>query len=186
MADLGMEFDHTQVDPDEGREFDLLPNGRYVAEITDSDVKETKSGSGRYMALTFTITDGPFVNRKVWANINYQNRSEEAQRIGQAQLSAICLAVGHMGPLTDTAQLHSIPLEISIGVEKDKTGQNPDRNKVTKFASLNGAPAATQPQRQPQRQAAPAQTRPAPTSRPAPASTGGGKMAWPSRAAAPR
>jgi hypothetical protein len=182
MADLGMEFDPNAVEPDD-RNFDLLPPGKYVVEITESDVVETKARNGLILKLTYTVVEGPATNRKIWQNINYKNASPEAQRIGQRQVSTICRAIGHDGPLTDSAVLHGIPMLATVGIERDKTGEYGDKNKVATVAPLNGQAAAPAPV---QRQAAPAQTRPTPTSRPAPASAGGGKMAWPARAGAAR
>jgi hypothetical protein len=179
MADLGMDFDPMSVEPDQGRDFDMLPPGKYVAEITESDVVETKSGTGRIMKLTFTITEGQATNRKVWANINYINASADAQRIGMAQVSAICHAIGHQGPLKDTAHLHGIPMLISLGIDRDKAGQYADKNKITGYAPVGDpAPAAPRQAAQAPRQAPqPATTRPTPTARPA--ASGG----WPARAA---
>jgi len=123
-------FDATQVAPQDS--LSPVPAGVYLAHIVESDEVPLKSGAGRAVKLTFQILQGPFANRKVWANINYRHSSADAERIGQAQLSALYHAVGMLNP-RDTAQLHMRPVMIRVKVRKDDSGQYPDRNEVTGY-----------------------------------------------------
>lgn len=176
MAQLGQHFDPADVPPSDN-DYDLLPNGSYEAQITESEVALTKAGNGQMLNLTWTIVNGPFTNRKVWQRLNIQNQSHDAQRIGQQQLAAICEATG-AGAISDSEELHFRPCLISVGVEKDKTGEYQDKNKVTRVKPLGGSAAAPRPQQQrpaqqPARQAAPQQRTPAPA-RP----SGGATRPW--------
>lgn len=134
-------FNAEEVAPQQ--EFDLLPAGKYVAQIIDSEVVETKAGTGQMLKLTFEILDGEHVNRKTWARLNIANQNEQAEKIGRAQLSALCHAVGVL-KLTDSVQLHSKPVLITVKVRQPKPGDTyGPSNDVSGFAPVSSAPPAT-------------------------------------------
>ena len=86
MATLN--FNANEVEP--SRELDPIPAGKYVAVIVDSEMKDTRAGTGRYLQLEFEITDGEYAGRKLWARLNIENQKAEAVRMARADLSAIC------------------------------------------------------------------------------------------------
>src|SRR6516162_5998202 len=110
MADL-RGFDASQVEP--SPVFEPLPDGKYLAVITDSEKKPTKTGTGQYLQLTFQVVDGPYKGRNLWARLNLDNPNARAVEIARAELSAICRAVGVLAP-TDSVELHSLPLVIHV------------------------------------------------------------------------
>ena len=114
MADLG-NFNANEVEPTTA--FEPIPAGKYVAAITDSEMKPTKAGGGSYLQLTFTVLEGEFKNRLLWARLNLRNASEQAVKIARGELSAICRAVGVMQP-RDSAELHNLPLVITVKLKK--------------------------------------------------------------------
>ena len=119
MVDLN--FDATTVEPQS--DFEPIPAGKYEAVITDSEMKPTKSGTGRYLELTFQIIGGEYKNRRLWARLNIDNPSQQAVRIALSELSAICRAVGVLKP-RDSVELHDLPLVIRVGLKKrDDTGE---------------------------------------------------------------
>lgn len=133
-------FNAANVEPQQTA-FDPVPAGNYVAVITDSDLKPTRSG-GRAMKLTFRIVEGQYNNRLIWANLNIENSSAQAQEIAQKQLSALCHAVGVIN-LTDTLQLHDRPVRIRVKV-RPAEGEYAASNDVTGYEAVAGsaAPAA--------------------------------------------
>jgi hypothetical protein len=110
-------FDANNVEPQTG--FEPIPVGKYPAIITESEMKATKSGEGEYLQLTFEVVGEQYKGRRLWARLNLKNKNETAVKIAQAELSAICRAVGVMTP-SDSSQLHNIPLQIDVGMEKNK------------------------------------------------------------------
>lgn len=146
-------FDATAVAPDEGRDFTPLQPGAYEVEITGSEVKDTKSGTGCYLSLELSVIGPTGAGRKVWQNITLKNASEQAEQIGQAQLAALCLAAD-IKHLNDSDQLFGKVVRVRLGIEKGKDG-HPDRNKVTAWETMGGQ-AAQAPQRQASTPAAPA------------------------------
>ncbi len=119
MANLSG-FDANRVEP--STDYDPLPAGKYLAVITESEMKPTKSGSGSYLQFTFQILEGQFKGRKVWARLNLANSNDMTVKIAQAELSAICRAVGVLAP-NDSVELHNLPLRITVKCKKrDDTG----------------------------------------------------------------
>jgi hypothetical protein len=139
MANLGQTIDVDNIVPERG-DFEPLPAGPYMVQVMESDVIETKAGTGLILKLTLEVMDGPFANRKVWANLNFKNPNATAQRIAQEQIKQICDAVGHKGPLSDSEVLHFKPLRAQLGIRKsDEYG---DQNEVKRYSPLSGAPPA--------------------------------------------
>lgn len=121
----------------------VLPAGNYAGMVVNTDVRETKQKTGKYIWLEIAILTQGFQGRKVWGRINYENNSPEAQRIGQGQLGALLDAVG-LGnqPFTDTNVLHN--KQIGIRVKIDNTGPNGPQNEVNGYmpvADVGGASA---------------------------------------------
>lgn len=127
-------FDAAQVEPQQTA-FDPLPAGNYIAVVTDTDLRPTRSG--RALKLSFRIVDGQFNGRMVWANLNIENASAQAQEIAQKQLSALCHAVGTIN-LSDTTQLHDKPVRIRVKV-RPAEGEWPASNDVTGYEVAPGA-----------------------------------------------
>ncbi len=120
MADL-TGFDAGNVQPSGG--FEPIPAGKYVAVITDSDWKTNKAGTGRYLELTFQVTEGDYQNRLLWARLNLEHPKAIAVQIANADLSAICRAVNVLKP-KDSSELHNLPLVIHVRVKKrDDNGE---------------------------------------------------------------
>lgn len=115
-----LNFDATQVAP--AAAFDPLPSDKYVAAITASEVKPTKAGTGSYLQLEFTVLDGEYKGRKVWDRLNLNNPNAQAVSIARSQLSAICHAVKIL-QVRESAQLHNIPLVITVKLKQDADGE---------------------------------------------------------------
>jgi len=142
MANLNG-FNATEVEPTTS--FDPLPAGKYLAVITESEMKPTKSGSGSYLQLTFMIMEGEYKNRILWARLNLNNPNATAVKIASSELSAICHAVGVMTP-RDSVDLHNLPLVITVKLKKrDDTGEL--TNEIKGYAKKDAAGAnGQQPQ----------------------------------------
>ena len=147
-------FDATTVAPNAS--FDPLPAGWYNANITSSEMKPTKDGSGAYIQLELTILDGQYANRKVFDRLNVQNNSQVAQEIAYATLSSICHATGVI-QVQDTSQLHGIPMEVKLSVRPASDGYEAANDVKGYRASSQGAGGM----RQAPQMGAPAQQPPA-------------------------
>ena len=135
-------FNAAAVSPQQS--FTPIPAGTYIAQITESEIKATKSGSGQMLNTTYEILDGQYKGRKVFGRINIVNQNPEAERIGQSQLSALCHAVNVM-QLQDTMQLHHKPVKIKVKVREDETGKYEPSNDVTGYESAGAASVSMVP-----------------------------------------
>jgi hypothetical protein len=143
MASLN-NFDANQVDPSVA--LDPLPAGKYIAVVSESELRPTKAGGGKYLQLTFQIIEGEHKGRLVWARLNLENKSEMTVKIARGELSAICRAVGVMQP-RDSVELHNVPLEINVGLKKrDDNGEFTNVIKgYAKKGGNNGTTTAPRP-----------------------------------------
>jgi hypothetical protein len=136
MADLNG-FDANQVEP--ASDLEPVPAGKYVAVITDSEMRPNKAGTGSYLQLSFQIIEGPHKGRCLWARLNLDNPNPTAVQIARAELSAVCRAVGVLAP-KDSVELHDLPLLIHVKCRKrEDTGEL--ANEIKGFAKRETAPA---------------------------------------------
>jgi len=122
MANLNG-FNANEVEPT--ADFEPIPAGKYLAAITESEMKATKKGDGSYLQLEFTVLEGDYKGRKVWDRLCINHPSDLTQKIARGNLSAICRAIGVMQP-RDSVELHNIPLLITVKVKK-----RADNNELT-------------------------------------------------------
>jgi hypothetical protein len=127
MAQLN--FNANEVEPSVG--FDPIPAGKYLAVITESEMKATKAGTGQYLELVFEVAEGPYKGRKLWDRLNIHNPNKTAEQIAKGQLSALCRAVGVMEP-RDSVELHGLPLTITV-VQKTRSDTGEPSNEIKKY-----------------------------------------------------
>lgn len=166
MASLGETFRPHDV-PEDERNFDVMPVGTYELQVIESDVVPTKAGDGEILNLTIEVVNGPCANRKIWERLNIRNPNAQAQSISLRAFADLCLAVGK-SEVNDSEELHFIPFRAQVGIEKDKTGQYPDKNKIKRYLPAGNAPA-------------PVQAKAAPAPAPAPAKAAGASRPWGNR-----
>lgn len=140
MADLSpLNYDPSLV-TDMGDVFKVIPPGIYNVVIVESDVRDNKKGTGKILTLKYQITDGQQVGNTLTDNLNIQNQSEVSQKIGLSHLKHICDAIGFVGVLKDSNQLHGKPLAVKVVVEQFESNTTPgkmlDSNKIEKRMSI--------------------------------------------------
>ena len=122
-----LNFNAAEVEPQQS--FDALPPGRYEAIISESEMKDTKAGTGQYLQLTFTVVGGQHEGRKLWSRLNLVNPNATAVQIAERELSAICHCVGILVP-QDSEELHDALLVIDVIQELNPmSGQQTNRIK---------------------------------------------------------
>lgn len=133
-------FDASTVDPSKPR--DIIPPGKYLAQIVASEMRATNNGDGQYLQLEHEILDGEHKGRRIWNNLNLVNNNAKAVEIAQRDLSAICHAIGQMH-VTDSEQLHFKPFVLTVKVKPegpDKQGIiRPAKNEVGGYEPASGA-----------------------------------------------
>ena len=135
MADLSG-FDANQVEPT--GDFEPIPAGKYLAVITESEMKANKAGTGSLLQLTFQVIEGEYQNRLLWARLNLDHPNAVAVQIARADLSAICRAVGVLAP-KDSVELHNLPLVIHVRCKK-RTDTGEITNEIKGYAKKDQTP----------------------------------------------
>ena len=175
MADFGHTFDASQVEPN--AEYEVLPPGKYLAQIVNSEMRPTKDGLGAYLYLEIDILEGQYQGRKLFDRLNLSNPNTTAVEIAQRTLSSICRAVGRL-QVNNSEQLHLLPFIADVRVRPPK-GEYGASNSIRYLPRTQGQATGGQAQVHP---AAPmASPAPAPAMAPAPAPATNG-LPWQRRA----
>jgi Protein of unknown function (DUF669) len=132
----------------EGNSWDLIPDGEYVAEIVEASVTQPRNGDGYYIALTWKIADGDYQGRYIWQRVTFLHSNEQAQSIGRETLKDLCVALSVQEHVEDVEVFLFKPARVKVGVERDKTGQYDDKNRIKRVLPVAPAPAtqAAKPQ----------------------------------------
>lgn len=134
-------FDASTVAPQSSS--NPLPAGTYLAHVMESSIAPLKTGNGQALKLTLEILDGQFKGKRVWEHLNIQHTNEEAQRIAQSQLSALCHAINVI-KLTDTSDLHFKPVKIKVAV-REAQGQYGASNNIKGYEQAGGVAQTAAP-----------------------------------------
>ena len=141
MAQLDETFSADAL-PVSDRNFEPLPAGWYSAVINGAEIKMTKAGTGKYIAVRYDITGPTHQGRVVFGNLNIKNANPTAEKIGREQLGEIMRAVG-LATVQDTDQLIGGQLQIKLDVrESEQYGAS---NDVKGFKSNGSAPPKAAP-----------------------------------------
>ena len=121
MATLN--FDAAKFEIEEEKDgFEPIPEGFYHAVAIDSELKETKAGTGSYLQFTFEIIDeGKWKGRWVWDRFNLSNPNPRAVEIAQENLAKFCSAAG-LSKVSDSFELHHRPIKIKV-MQRDWNGK---------------------------------------------------------------
>lgn len=140
---LGMTINVNDLPQDE-QQGGVIPAGQYTVKIERAQLKDTKSGTGRYISLMLRVQGPTHSNAVVFAMVNISNQNQEAERIGKAQLRSIMEAIG-LQTITDTDQLIGGVMDVKVAVEKDTyNGNEQDRNVVKSFKKSQSGAAVAQ------------------------------------------
>jgi hypothetical protein len=136
MASFGHTFDASAVEP--LGNYDVLPPGKYVAQIVNSEMRPTKDGMGQYLYLELDILEGAARGRRLFDRINLVNSNPETVQIAQRTLSSICRAAGKL-QVSNSEQLHLIALVLEVKIRPPK-GQYGESNAIRYLPSSGVAP----------------------------------------------
>ena len=134
MAELGFQFKSDEV---EGSSFELLPEAEYVGMFTESEVKDTKAGTGQYIQMKFEIVEGDKTGRVLFERLNIKNPNEKAVEIAYQTLKKICECVNKPN-IQDTDELNNIRLIAKVVVDGEY-------NRIKSYKSIKekSAPASS-------------------------------------------
>ena len=129
----GNGFDFDPATEEGSKPFELLPTGKYTAEVVDAAIVDIKSGRGQMLKLTWVISGGDYDDRRIFQQIIVQHDSEEAMKFGRQRIKDLCDACGIRERVTDVSVFLHKPCEITVGIEEDKNGQYDPKNIVRRI-----------------------------------------------------
>jgi hypothetical protein len=136
MANLGIDL--KKVDETQTTNFEPVPNGIYSVQVTGSESKQNKAGTGSFLKIEFTVVDKNYNGRKFWHNFNLFNKSEKAQNIGRAELKRCILACGLSDAVRDSSEMHGKMLRVKIAIA-DQGGEYGLQNVIKDFYPIQSA-----------------------------------------------
>jgi hypothetical protein len=164
MASFGHTFDASAVEPFAA--YEVLPPGKYLAQIVASEMRVTKDGQGQYLYLEIDVLEGQHTGRKLFDRLNLVHMNPEVVEIAKRTLSSICRAVGKL-QVSDSNQLHLVPFIADVRVRPPK-GEYGESN------AIRYLPRTPQPAFAPAQTAAAA----APAASPQPQAPAAGGLPW--------
>ena len=88
-----LDIDLNTVDPINGGSRKAIPAGNYKSKVLSAELKDTKSGTGKFAEVNFVVEDGDEAGAELVARYNVVNQNPKAQQIGLGQLSALSRAL---------------------------------------------------------------------------------------------
>lgn len=117
-------------------DFSPIPKGEYVAMLTDSDLNDTKDGTGKVLKVVFDVLEGEYKDRKVFEYLNLENKNPTAAKIGNSALADICRSVGVPRP-KDSAELHNKPMVIKVDIEERRDDPGKFKNRIKAYKNVS-------------------------------------------------
>ena len=142
MANLGMTFNTAELPQGNTGDFAPLPDGWYSATISSAEIKQTKAGTGSYIAVRYDITGPSHEGRVVFGNLNISNPNAKAEEIGRQQLGDLMRSIG-LETVTDTDQLIGGQCQIKLTTRKSE--EYGDSNEVRSWKAPEGRASAAMP-----------------------------------------
>lgn len=137
MALLDFEFNVDSLPVSESS-YEPIPAGWYTASIKNAEIRQTKNGTGQYIAVRYDIQGPSHSGRVIFGNINIKNANPKAEEIGRQQLGEVMRAIG-LSVVRDTDQLIGGTLQIKVDISH-QDGYEP-RNEVRGYKAVSGGSA---------------------------------------------
>ena len=123
---------------------EVLPAGKYVCNVTNAELKDTKNGTGQYIKAELTIIDSANKGRKVWTNFNVKNSNAQAVEIGLGQLKSLLENAGYANPnkLESVTDLCGLTVGVKTKIKSDEYGEKAEVGYFFKASKETAAPSS--------------------------------------------
>lgn len=136
MANIGFTANVSDLPQGNNGDFQPLPDGWYSATIAGAELKQTKAGTGSYIAVRYDITGPTHQGRVVFGNLNISNPNPKAEEIGRQQLGDLMRAIG-LDSVQDTDQLIGGNCQIKLTTRKSE--EYGDSNDIKSWKAVEGS-----------------------------------------------
>ena len=131
-----------QTAQEAGAWFDPLPPDWYPVVADEVSLHKNKAGTGRYIKVRFSVTDGQYKGRKLFVYYNVEHNNTQTQEIGRAQLSACMAAIG-IRTLNNPNDMKNKPLQVRVKLAPSRNGD--EENKVNGYRAAKNQVQVQQP-----------------------------------------
>ena len=118
----------------EENNFEPIPAGWYEVSISSTQLKQTKAGTGEYIALRYDVLGPAHQGRVIVGKLNIRNPNSKTQDIGIQQLGELMRAIG-LASVEDTDQLIGGHLEVKVEI-REASGGCDFSNYVSNFRAI--------------------------------------------------
>tara|TARA_B110000902_G_scaffold234155_1_gene278514 strand:+ start:11 stop:382 length:372 start_codon:yes stop_codon:yes gene_type:complete len=105
----------------EENNFEPIPAGWYEVSISSTQLKQTKTGTGEFIALHYNVLGPAYKGRVIFGKLNIRNPNPKTQDIGIQQLGELMRAIG-LASVEDTDQLIGGHLEVKVHISEASGG----------------------------------------------------------------
>lgn len=129
-----------------GAGFESLPKGKYEAQVSACEAVKTSNGKDM-LKCTFTVTQGPAANRKLWTNFVISPESSGAMAYFFKHMQALGLTREYFaqGPTMEQVAQALLGRTAVLDVDIQKEGQYKGNNEVNDVLPSTGVSALGQP-----------------------------------------
>jgi hypothetical protein len=118
----------------EENNFEPIPAGWYEVSISSTQLKQTKTGTGEFIALHYNVLGPDYKGRVIFGKLNIRNPHPHIQDIGIQQLGELMRAIG-LASVEDTDQLIGGHLEVKVEI-REASGGCDFSNYVSNFRAI--------------------------------------------------
>jgi hypothetical protein len=126
---------------DKESSFSPIPAGVYNLVVTHVEMKTTKKNDQR-LNMTFTVTDGEFVGRKIFEGFMLSG-NEKAVQIARGQLKSLLKVAGKPFEIKGPEEFMGIEVSASVKIQPSKDGYD-ERNNISTFKPKQASEASAQ------------------------------------------
>ena len=124
-------------------DWELLPDGNYLCQVSNSELRATKAG-GHMLTVEYTVVKGSHEGRKLWKNFNVVNQNPKAVAIAMSEIKDMMRKLGLTSEVNklsdtlvpasekrfDTQALHGLTLTVQVS---KRTWNDQEMNDVVGF-----------------------------------------------------
>lgn len=127
----------------------LLPDAKYNVVCSDAVLKDTKAGTGQYIAATFTIKTGEHKGRQIREIFNVENPNPMAVKIGMAGIRGLFESSNYAGnykfetPNDAAVEMFGLLVGVETKTQESKDPEFGPQVRVKKYFKLTGGTSAT-------------------------------------------
>ena len=137
MATINFNATNYDFSQDNTSSYEPLPEGYYNVIAIESEIRETKAGTGNYLQFKFEVVDGQHKGRYIWDRFNLRNPNPKAVEIAQENLARFCQSAG-LKSISDSFELHHRPVKVKVA-HREWNGQTQTEIKGYRKADLGNS-----------------------------------------------